>query len=84
MCSICLTLRVPDNNVLPRSQLRMNGDGVKESLRATDGNREGMKWLAGKADCLTVKKGEGSCRVETRVLSLGLRYASAPRTGSLE
>jgi hypothetical protein len=37
-------------------------DGTKESLRSTDGNGTGMKWLAGKADCLTVKTGEGYCR----------------------
>jgi len=37
-------------------------DGIKESLRPTDGNTTGMKWLAGKADCLTVKTGEGYCR----------------------
>ncbi len=37
-------------------------DGTKESLRPTDGNDTGMKWLAGKADCLTVKRGEGYCR----------------------
>jgi len=37
-------------------------DGMKESLRSTDGNGTGMKWLAGKADCLTVKPGEGYCR----------------------
>lgn len=37
-------------------------DGVKESLRATNGDDTGMKWLAGKQDCLTVKRGEGYCR----------------------
>ena len=37
-------------------------DGTAESLRATDGNATGMKWLAGKANCLTVRAGEGYCR----------------------
>jgi hypothetical protein len=37
-------------------------DGIKEYPRATDGNDTGMKWLAGKTDCLTVKPGEGYCR----------------------
>ena len=37
-------------------------DGVKESVHATDGNATGMKWLAGKSDCLTIKTGEGYCR----------------------
>lgn len=32
------------------------------TLRATDGDATGMKWLAGKKDCLTVKQGEGYCR----------------------
>jgi hypothetical protein len=36
--------------------------GTKESLRPTDGNDTGMKWLAGKTDCLMVKPGEGYCR----------------------
>ena len=37
-------------------------DGVRENLRATDGQDTGMKWLAGKTDCLTVNAGEGYCR----------------------
>jgi len=37
-------------------------DGKQESIRATDGDATGMKWLAGKATCLTVRAGEGYCR----------------------
>jgi hypothetical protein len=37
-------------------------DGRNESLKATDGDGTGMKWLAGKKDCLTIKPGEGFCR----------------------
>ena len=37
-------------------------DGATESIRATDGDATGMKWLAGKTRCLTVKPGEGYCR----------------------
>jgi hypothetical protein len=37
-------------------------NGVEELIRATDGNATGMKWLAGKKNCLTVKAGEGYCR----------------------
>jgi hypothetical protein len=37
-------------------------DGTKETLRPSDGNETGMKWLAGKTNCLTVKPGEGYCR----------------------
>lgn len=37
-------------------------NGVEEVIRATDGNATGMKWLAGKKNCLTVRAGEGYCR----------------------
>ena len=37
-------------------------DGVKESLRATNGQGTGMKWLADKNECLVVRTGEGYCR----------------------
>ncbi len=37
-------------------------DGQREVLRASNGEQTGMKWLAGKKDCLTVRAGEGYCR----------------------
>jgi len=37
-------------------------NGVRESLRATNGATTGMKWLSGKSNCLTVRAGEGYCR----------------------
>lgn len=37
-------------------------DGVVESIRATDGEATGMKWLLDKRNCLTVRSGEGYCR----------------------
>lgn len=37
-------------------------DGANERLTATDGDGTGMKWLAGKKDCLAIKLGEGFCR----------------------
>jgi hypothetical protein len=37
-------------------------DGMRETLRATDGAGTGMKWLLEKSDCLTVRSGEGFCR----------------------
>jgi hypothetical protein len=37
-------------------------DGVREEIRATNGEATGMKWLKDKTDCLTVKPGEGYCR----------------------
>ena len=43
-----------------RIEFRRNG--VTESIRATNGDATGMKWLAGKANCLTIKPGEGYCR----------------------
>ena len=33
-----------------------------ESLQATNGDATGMKWLAGKSNCLTIRLGEGYCR----------------------
>ena len=37
-------------------------DGVQEKIQATDGEATGMKWLADKSTCLTIKEGEGYCR----------------------
>ncbi len=37
-------------------------DGKKQSIKATNGDATGMKWLAGKTTCLTVHTGEGYCR----------------------
>ncbi|MEG3083889.1 hypothetical protein U1707_09580 [Sphingomonas sp. PB2P12] len=37
-------------------------NNVPETLRPTDGNATGLKYLFGKTDCLTVKPGEGYCR----------------------
>ena len=43
-------------------QIEFVRDGVKESLRATNGAETGMKWLSEKSNCLTVRAGEGYCR----------------------
>ncbi len=43
-------------------QLEFKRDGVRESVRASNGAETGMKWLGEKKDCLTVKAGEGYCR----------------------
>ncbi len=37
-------------------------DGRLLTLRPTDGDATGLKYLAGKTDCLTVAPGEGYCR----------------------
>jgi hypothetical protein len=42
--------------------LRFTRNGVAETARFTDGDATGLKWLAGKRECLTVKPGEGYCR----------------------
>lgn len=42
--------------------LSFERDGARETLRATDGDGTGMKWLAGKTTCLVVRAGEGFCR----------------------
>lgn len=42
--------------------VRFERDGKVFELRATDGDGTGMKWLAGKSDCLAVRPGEGFCR----------------------
>lgn len=42
--------------------LRFTRDGKTLVARPGDGNATGLKWLAGKKDCLTVKAGEGYCR----------------------
>ncbi len=46
-----------------------NADGIAftrpdgdQLLKASDGDATGLKWLAGKRDCLKVKDGEGYCR----------------------
>jgi len=42
--------------------LQFERDGTTETVRAGDGAATGMKWLAGRKNCLVVKPGEGYCR----------------------
>lgn len=44
------------------NHIEFERDGVKETLRATNGTETGMKWLSEKSDCLTINLGEGYCR----------------------
>lgn len=37
-------------------------NGITETIHASNGEDTGMKWLAGKSDCLRVHLGEGWCR----------------------
>ena len=43
-------------------RIEFGRDGATESIAATNGDETGMKWLAGKTNCLTIKLGEGYCR----------------------
>jgi len=42
--------------------IRFQRGGETLLLRPGDGDATGLKWLAGKTDCLTVTSGEGYCR----------------------
>jgi hypothetical protein len=42
--------------------LRFTRNGETLLLRPSNGDATGLKWLAGKRNCLTVKSGEGYCR----------------------
>jgi len=44
------------------SLIRFDRDGSQATIRAGDGDATGMKWLAGKRDCLLITIGEGYCR----------------------
>lgn len=50
-----------DGSITPEG-LRFERDGVQQTATRTDGDATGLKYLAGKTDCLTVKPGEGYCR----------------------
>ena len=42
--------------------IRFERAGVSETIRKATGAQTGLKWLAGKQDCLMIKSGEGFCR----------------------
>lgn len=42
--------------------IRFTRDGRPESIRAATGDETGLKWLAGKQNCVMIKQGEGFCR----------------------
>lgn len=37
-------------------------NGARETIRKASGDETGLKWLAGKTDCVMIKPGEGFCR----------------------
>ena len=43
-------------------QVQFVRNGATETIRATNGAETGMKWLSDKANCLTIRPGEGYCR----------------------
>ena len=47
---------------LDNDRLVFTSEGSRHSLVPTDGVATGLKYLAGKKDCLTVMPGEGYCR----------------------
>jgi len=42
--------------------IRFIRNGRPESVRAATGDQTGLKWLAGKTNCLMIQQGEGFCR----------------------
>jgi len=44
--------------------IRFTRNGRPESIRAAAGDETGLKWLAGKQNCLMIQQGEGFCRDE--------------------
>lgn len=42
--------------------IRFIRNGRPESIRAATGDETGLKWLAGKQNCLMIQQGEGFCR----------------------
>lgn len=44
------------------ASIRFTRDGIEEVIRHTNGLATGLKYLAEKRDCLTIKEGEGFCR----------------------
>lgn len=42
--------------------IRFERGGVQETIRKATGDQTGLKWLAGKKNCLMIKQGEGFCR----------------------
>lgn len=42
--------------------IRFERGGEQLTLRRATGDETGLKWLAGKQDCLMVREGEGYCR----------------------
>lgn len=57
-----LEMRGSYEGVAAADGIRFNRGPETLTLKKSDGDATGMKWLAGKKDCLMVKPGEGYCR----------------------
>lgn len=42
--------------------IRFERSGVRETIRKATGAQTGLKWLAGKQNCLMIRQAEGFCR----------------------
>ena len=63
--NLTITLLDGTNNYVGTADgeaIRFSRDGIDEMIRRTDGAATGLKYLAEKRDCLTIKEGEGFCR----------------------
>lgn len=52
--------------------------GMRETIRAGTGDQAGMKWLAGRSDCLVVRAGEGYCRGDGAAAPASAPASAAP------
>jgi putative lipoprotein len=50
------------DGVASGDRIRFLREGTAETIHAEKGDETGMKWLAGKKNCLVIKVGEGFCR----------------------
>ncbi|KQX20281.1 MULTISPECIES: hypothetical protein [unclassified Sphingomonas] len=59
--------------------IRFTRNGRPESIRAATGDQTGLKWLAGKKNCLMIQQGEGFCREDADAAPAG---GPAPQPGA--
>lgn len=58
--------------------IRFTRNGRPESVRAATGDQTGLKWLAGKQNCLMIQQGEGFCREDAPAPVAGAAPVPAP------
>ncbi|WP_296620869.1 hypothetical protein [Rhizorhabdus sp.] len=62
--------------------IRFTRNGRPESVRAATGDQTGLKWLAGKQNCLMIQQGEGFCREDGPAPVAGTAPVPAPAEGA--